>query len=333
MSKERIGIELSNEKITIIVGNQYNIVDSISLKMPVDAFVNEKINNVELIGKVIGEYLRSTRCRAKSLYYIIKGQDIITRHMATPYLNDKATRDAVEWELSQYMGERIAEYYFDYEIIGIQGENKNKNAEVLIVAAEKEKVDKYMELGRLLKLEVRGIDTYATCSARVLRNMSVYSKGIKSIGILNIDKKSSGMSIVEKGKLMIEKYQNIGVLSSSDEQQLQGKEYDNYIATIDLFSSEEEVLKMEKVFTTIGTYFNSIIQFYATGKVKKTLDKIYIVGSISKVSDIEMKLSQVFNTNVEVLPNFDMFKYTVKRRNGVDLKDYFYVYSLLLRKE
>lgn len=333
MSKERIAIELSSEKIIILVGGQHNIVDAISLKMPSEAFVDEKIKNVGAIANVISEYLRSTRCKGKSLYFMIKGQDLITRHMTTPYLNDVATRDSVEWELNQYMGDRMEEFYFDYEIINMTADGKNKNAEILIVASEKEKIDKYMELAKLLKLEVKGIDTYATGAARVLRNMGLYGKGVKSIGLVNIDGKSSGMSIVEKGRLAIEKYQNIGIISSMEEN-LAGKEFDNYISNIDLYDEEDdEVFKMEKVFNTIGTYFNSIIQFYATGKVKKTLDKIYVVGAVTKIENVETKLSHIFNTNVEILPSFDWFKFTVKTRKNIHLKDYFYAYSLFLRKE
>lgn len=335
MGKERIAIELSNEKITILTGTQHNIADAVILKMPEGAFVNEKIEKLDVIAEIIGDYLRSTRCKFKSVYFVIKGQDLITRHMTTPYLNEKSTRDAVEWELNQYIGDRINEYYFDYEIVNLQGENKdnNKNADILIVACEKDKIDKYMQLAKELKLDVKGIDTYATCAARALRNMRIYSKGVKSIGLLNIDAKSSGMSIVEKGKLMIEKYQNIGILSSSDEH-MAGREYDEYITLIDLYNEEDEdTVRTEKVFSTIGTYFNSIIQFYSTGKVKKTLDKIYIVGAISRLHDVEIRLSQLFNTNVEVIPGFDLFNFTVKSRRSLELKDYFYVYSLLLRKE
>ncbi|MGL5086347.1 MAG: pilus assembly protein PilM [Clostridium sp.] len=333
--KDKIAIDITGEKISIIIGTRFKILNAITIETPKEAYSDDKITDIEALRSAMEPHIG--KAKHKDAYFIVRGDDLIVRRITLPIMKEAAMRESVEWELTQFVGERADEYNVSYEVSVRKDSTKDGNCEVLMVAVEKTKTNRYLELGKALGLNLKGLDICSSATSRILRSyQQLYTTGIKSVGVIDIGANSSSISIVERGKMMLEKYQGYGMMSASNNLIESNMEYEVFLDKIDLVNEDAEDFtdgKLERLFDSINNQFNTIIQFYSSGKVKKSLDKMFLLGSASKVKGLDKYLESVFNTQVEHVPSFDNFRFSIKVGKKIQLKDYFYVYGLLLRSD
>lgn len=330
--KDVIAIDISKESISILIGNKYKISEGVTIETPKGTFENESIVDAQGIAAAIGPHIR--KAKTKDVSFIVRGQDIITRHMKMPMATDEAMRDSIDFELRQFFGDRIDEYYFDYEIMSYNKNDASGKCDVLIVACDKEKINSYIALSKILKLNIKAIDLYANTIARVISHLKPsLIKGIKTIGVINIDADDSAFVISEWGKLTIERYRNGGIMSSIGEDNF--IKYNSVLDSIDLteVKQSDEEDEIDRYFKEEVMEYNSLIQYYTSGKVRKNLDRIYVIGSAVRIRGIEQYISVNLNSRVSKAPIFADLKVGVKAPKNVALKDYFMTYGLLLRRE
>lgn len=332
--KEVIAIDINREVTSILIGTKFKISDGITIETPKGAFDNGNIQDVQALSEVIGPKLR--KAGTKDVSFIARGEDIITRHMNIPMASEEAMRDSVDFELRQFIGERLDEYYFDYQIINYNKNDKSGRCDVLIVAAPKKKIDDYMALAKVLRLNVKAIDLYANALGRVLANVKPsLVKGIKTIGVVNIDGNSSSLAILEWGKLVIEKYKDGGIYNLMDKESRNLIKYNELLQGIDLIEAKdiEEESDVERYLKSEISEYNSLIQYYTSGKVKKTLDRLYVLGTATKIKGLDQYLAVNLDTRFIKAPTFSDLKSSVKTSKKIELKDYIMPYGLLLRRE
>ncbi|MGL5150971.1 MAG: pilus assembly protein PilM [Clostridium sp.] len=332
--KDVVAIDITKAYISILVGHKYNISNGVILETPKGSYENDKIQDVDAIAGVIKGFLHKNKGKAKEVSFVLRGQDLITRHMYLPIMKEEALRDSIDFELRQFVGDRVDELYFDYEVISANKEENNGASHVLVVAVEKEKVDNYMDLASKLNMKVKSIDAYANVAARLIRNLKQSAKtAAKSIGVIDLEGDSNSISIIEWDRLMIERYNSVGALIGSDKMINNVTEYNSMLDTVDLIEAKEFPTTMDRTFESIMSGYNSIIQYYATGKVKKNLDRIFVMGSATRIKGIQQYVEVSLNTKVNNTPTFKDLKNSVKAPTKIELNNYMYPYGLLLRKE
>lgn len=332
-NKDKVAIDISSDRISIVIGTNKKIRKAAILETPRGAYIDDRIENIDSLTNPIKEYLNQIKIKSKYICFNIKGQDLITRHNTLPLLKEEAMLEAIQWELREFLGDRIEEYYYNYEILKEIEENKAKNLEIIMAAAEKSKIDSYIELGENLGFTNVLLDTYATVGARVLKNSKVYNDKTDLIGLITLNSQSSSFHIVSYEKLEIEKFQSLGVLGNNNEEINSLQDYINYLNKIDLSEEErinEESANTEKVVNAISTYFNSIVQFYSVGKIKKSLDKIFIVGTGTFINGITETFKKSFNSDITKIEDIQILKSSVKVPRNFKFQEHFYSYGLLL---
>ena len=332
--KDMIAIDINKESITILIGTKYKIANGTIIKTPKNSFDNGEILDVNLISEAIEPYIK--KAKTKDVSFVVRGEDIITRHLNMPFAKDEAMRDSVDFELRQFMGDRVDEYYFDYQVIS-QGKNDSSGkCDVLIVACSKDRINSFMEVGKKLKLNVKVIDLYANVVARVFGDLrKTLTKGVKTIGVVGIGLDDSNITILEWGKLALEKYKDNGILSRLDEDLNNLNEYNTILDTVDLIEPKEvgEENEIELYFRDEANDYNNLIQYYMSGKVKKNLDRIYVIGTAAKIKGIEQYFEVNLSSRSAKIPVFSDLKTSVKAPKNINLKDYITCYGLLLRRD
>ncbi|MGG7178828.1 pilus assembly protein PilM [Clostridium paraputrificum] len=333
--KDLVGIDINSDKISMLIGNKYKVQFGTIIDTPKGTFENDSITDIKGIVEVVKPILKKAKVKAKDVAFVVRGQDLIVRHMSLPMAKDEAVmRDSVDFELRQFIGDRIDEYYFDYEVIHYDKNDAGGNAQILIVACERKKIEDYIELGKSLGLNVKAIDIYANTMSRVIRNLKQsVTKGIRYIGVMDIEKNSTAMSIVDWGKLAMEKYQGYGVANATDNKFNSSIQYNEFLDSINLIDVGATDERVERFFKDVTSQYNSLIQYFTAGKVRKNLDRIFIVGSGTKIRGIEQYLSVSMNNRIGKTLEFTDLKNSVKCPKKVCLKDYIFPYGLLLRRE
>ncbi|MGL5646788.1 MAG: pilus assembly protein PilM [Clostridium sp.] len=333
--KDVVALDINEENITILIGHKHNIREGATFKTPKDSFKNDDIVNLEAILEIIEPFISKKKKGAKEIMFSIMGQDIIIRHLTVPNTDEKLMRENVHFELKQFIGEKIEEYYSDFEIISYDSENGNNDANVMVVGVKKGKIDNYLKLASSLGLTVKAIDIFANNIGRVFKAFKTsFSQSVKLAGVLSIEGHSSSMVITEFGKIVMEKYQGYGLYGANEEEIKNEHEYNKFLDSINLNKEidEENERKYDRFFKSLVTQYKLLIQFYSTGKLKKNLDKIYLIGSANRIDGVHEYLENHFEVKVGEIPDFNDLKIVVKRPEHVHLKDYLYTYGLLLRR-
>lgn len=330
--KERIAIDITSKTISVLIGHKYSIKDGIIIETPIGAYKDDYIKDVDAIADAISPILKKKK--VKDAYFVLRGEDIIIRHIELPFMKDEALRDSVEFELRQVIGDRMDNLHFDFEVMNNKSEGATK-AKIVVVAVEKEKIKDYIELANKLKLKIQAIDTYATVANRIVKNLKKTSKNYsKTVGVLELNANSSSISIIEWDKLLFERYQSFGVENASSDKIKNLNDYKDFLKTIDLTDVDiESNESIDRLMKTIVGQFNSFIDYCMAGKAKKHLDRLILIGSAKEIRGIDKYLESYLNSIVGDGPEFNEIKINVKAPKKILLKDFVYPYGLLLRKE
>lgn len=332
--KEVIAIDIGNESISILVGTRFKISNGMIIETPKNGFKDGNILDDGILAGAIAPHIK--KAKTKDVAFVVRGQDIITRHLNIPMVKDDAMRDSVDFELRQFMGDRMDDYYFDYQIMSYNKNDNTGKCDVLVVACSKDKIDAYMTLAKSLRLNVKAIDIYANVVTRVFGNLkAAVVKGVKTIGIIGVDSDDSFITILEWGKLIIEKYKDGGILSANGEEYSDLASYNTLLDRIDLIEPKEpgQETEIEQYFKDEVVDYNNLVQYYSSGKVKKTLDRIYVIGSATGIKGIEQYFEVNLNARAAKVPLFSDLKSSVKAPKKIKLKDYITSYGLLLRRD
>lgn len=328
---DKIAIDITQNGILILVGRKTKIKYASTLETPIGSYEGDRIINVGLLAKTISQYLVKNNIRSSKVMFSIKGQDVLTRHITTPALNEKAMREAVLWELKEYLNERVDEYYYDYEVLSETRQNTGKTYNVVVSAVEKEKIDSYLKLAEILELDVVSLDIYATIGARIVKNLKTFKSKHNLVGLLAVNSSDSSFYILNGGNLAIEKYQNIGILG---QEHISVEQYNKYINSIDLtkkINQSESTVEADKRIRFISSNFNSLIQFYMKRQLEKQLDKIYLTGSCVDIKGMRGRFSELLNTKVEVINKLSGLKHSIRVSKNANLLYHFYSYGLFLK--
>ncbi|MEG1003475.1 MAG: pilus assembly protein PilM [Clostridium sp.] len=330
--KERVAIDITSKTISVLIGHKYSIADGMVIETPKGAYKDDCIKNVDAIADAIRPMLKKKK--AKDAYFVLRGEDIIIRHIELPFMKDEALRDSVEFELRQVIGDRIEYLYFDFEVMNSKAQGATK-AKIVVVAVEKTKVESYIELANKLKLKIEAIDAYATVATRFVRSLKKNSKSYsKTVGVLDLSADTSSISIIEWDKLLFERYQSFGIANAAPNTIESLNDYNDFLKTIDLTDVDiESNENIDRLMKTIVGEFNSFIDYCMTGKAKKHLDRLIVIGSGKEIRGIDKYLESYLNSIVSDGPDFSDIKLNVKAPKKLALKDYIYPYGLLLRKE
>jgi type IV pilus assembly protein PilM len=338
--KDLVTVEFGNEYIKIVVGTKEKVKFFGTIKTPEESFVEDNIVNIQKLAKAVSSFLKSNDVKIDRISFTIQGQDIVVRHIETPILDRKGLLKAVQWELSQYLPEEGKNYYHDYEIIEKVSNKELKVFKIMVVSVPKEKIDKYVAVAEKLRLKLEAIDIASNNVSRAFREVHKIKKEIQSIGIIQIGLYNSNFTILNNGRLFIQRDVAFGIKNVADELYPFGKSrpeesarnfLDNF--TLNGESENTVVSSIKAQFDTLFYSFDKIIQFYTTGKINKNLDMIYIIGEGTQISGIDNYVQNYYSATVELVESPEEIGIKTKLPTDCSFKYYVNNIGLLLRKE
>lgn len=339
--KNRLIIEIRNHNIKIVYANSFNVLNCTTLKIPDGTIQDYKITNMDVIYDLIDEYLDKEKINASQVSFVLDGPDISVRFMEVPVMSNKSIMEYIEWDLNEFLPDLGSNSYFDFEIINIIKTEEKKVYKLFVVAVSKERIERLLELSKKLDLKLRCIDMASNCLARVFKNVYKIDKKISDFGIITIGKHSSDFIIIDSGKPFIERKVPFNISNVLTEIS-KIKEIDedaslNYLEqTYDFtdISKEEELHnKISSHFDNVFLTYERVIQFYTNGKIKKSLDKIFIISDGISLNNIDQYVEKYFSTETENISSLHRLMINTKFPKGSDFKDYINCLGILLRKE
>ncbi|QAT41173.1 pilus assembly protein PilM [Clostridium sp. JN-9] len=339
--KDVIALDIGSTYIKIMVGNKKSVTNCGLIKTPENSVMDDKIINAEAVKTAISEYLSTNNIKAKGISFSVHGQDISIRHTEVPIMDEKGVMNSVQWDASQNLPKDGEDYYIDYEIIDRVSSPDKKIFKLLVVAVPKVKINQYLKIANMLNLELQSIDITANCACRVFKNVYNSDKSIESIGIIDIGNKNSNFTIIDKGKLFIEREIPFGISNILKEivkrENINSHEaYKYFTENFSLTGNEEGTDTEKRIMMLLENAFSSfekVIQFYVIGKSKRSLHQIYLIGGGSNIPGLSEYAGNYFNCPVNMVNSVSDLGLKTKLPSNCEHRFYISTLGLLLRKE
>src|SRR3989344_5177045 len=185
-------VELSPEKDThrlISVGSIPTPPKSLTSNLPVD---------IDSVGIAIKKLLRETNAKSRSVSISFPESLVFTRVIEVPALSTRELSSAIKWEAEQYIPLPLDQVNVDFTVLRDSKETGTNKMEVLLVAAPRALVEKYMAIAEAAEVTVTVAETEIIASARALaRTMG----NLRSAMVVSLGAQTTDLAIIRSGIL------------------------------------------------------------------------------------------------------------------------------------
>lgn len=147
-------------------GKVLSIFANSPLSRPVNISA-ESEEELKELSAVIKEFVSSLSLSTNKVVVALPESQIFTRVVSFPKMNEKELASSMQYEAQQYIPVSLSEVSLDYQIIENAGDSGSQ-MEVLIIAAPKSLVAKYLHIVQAASLEIVGMETETIAVARSL---------------------------------------------------------------------------------------------------------------------------------------------------------------------
>lgn len=198
-----IGLDIGTRSIKLAQlekkGAGYNLVAAGITPTPGSGIASDSEQDINQLVSVIKKLMNDTRCSAREVNISLTESKVFTKFIKLPYLTDHEVDSAIAWQAEPYVPIPINDASIDYTIlrrIEPQG-GKAGNVEVLLVAAPKSLIKKYMHVAEMLGLTVRSIETELFSLSRSIVSMD------STVVLADLGSTHSSLGVVRGGEVVV----------------------------------------------------------------------------------------------------------------------------------
>jgi len=317
--KELVGLDIGSSSIKAVVLKSKQKNGSVSYKvkklgyelLPRDAIVEGTIIDASAVAETITLMFDENRIANKNVVISVSGNSVIIKKITLPKMDDQELTETIIWEARHNIPYPYEETNIDYSILRPARRSEDKNLDVLLVAAKKDKITNYLNVVEQSHRHSRAIevDVFALYNITEINYHDIFWNN--TLAIINLGANTINVIVVESGSPQLfrdlplggslitenlSKDLNIGL--DEAEKILKGLPVNNiqpaqFQPVLDL-STQTIIEEIRKTFS-----------FYESGKNEETnIEMILLAGGLSKLKDLPQKFEKNLNIKTEILDPF-----------------------------
>lgn len=203
MAKTALGIDIGTKYIKFVelehLGKDRFHLLSVGLS-PVTSkgIESEAAIDQETLAVGIKKLLKDGGVKTTTVIGALPETQVFTRIVQVPPLTERELISAIKWEAEQYIPLPLEEVQMDFSVVGESRDSQNnKKFDVLLVAAPKKFIERYLKILEMCELEVAALETEIISVSRSLLP-SATEKPITAM-IVNLGAKTTDLSIIKNG--------------------------------------------------------------------------------------------------------------------------------------
>jgi len=317
-NKEFIGLDIGSSSIKLAEIRRtrqggYQLKNIGEAPLPPGAIVNKTIANSDPVIEAVSTLVSDLKVRTKNVVISISGHFVNIKKVSLPKMNERELREAIPWELDQYMPHSIDDVSYDFQIL--PGETPEGNMDVLIVAAKKDVTSSYISLATEAGLNpiVVDVDVFA------LENMYEinYFHSDEVVALVNIGASVTNINILKNGLSIFTRDITIGGKEFTEwiqrEFSVEYGEAEGMKLSLGHDETPPDLDKLAHDFTNLVCgEIKRTLEFFSKTLWKEEVDKIILGGGSSKIPQVKDRLGQVTGAKVEVVNPFRNVLYSDK---------------------
>lgn len=304
MSKA-FGLDIGRSFIKLIEveisGKKKIVTAAQSIQTPAGGIQSDSPVDLKKLSDAIRSCVDAAKINGRSANISLTEAQVVTRLIEMPNLTDKELAAAINWEAEQYIPLPLKDVNLQYKVVSKADANvAGSKMEVLLVAAPKRVIDKYVKVVRDAGLGVNAIETESAALARALTVPGESANIIVSLGAFSTE------IIITKGNnvLLTRSIATGGVnltravMAEFNLPQTQAEEYKQAYGIQEDKLSGKVAAVLKPVLEIIISEIAKSGDFVRTKFVGITISRIIICGGGSFLPGLSQFLTE--RTNIEV---------------------------------
>jgi len=253
------------------------------------------------LSQIVAKLHKETKIQGREISLALPEPQVFTRIIRFPMLTDQEISSSVKWEAEQYIPIPVNEAIVQHQIVERNERSIPPEVLVLLVAAPKTLVDKYIKIVQMAKLQVVQVETELMSLTRALAPID------QTALIIDFGAKSTDIAVSKKGQLFFSRSiptagdaltravaQSLGVEHGQAEQ---------YKKTYGFSGSQlEGKVKgaLDPVFAMIADEIKKAIHFYRSEEKGDVPKSVIVSGGTSGTPEAISILTGLLNMEVSV---------------------------------
>jgi type IV pilus assembly protein PilM len=160
--REAIGLDIGTSAVraaNLSLKNPPRLERFAQVPVPVGAIREGEIVDVAAVSQAVAELWKRAGFKSKNVILGVANQKVVVRPIDLPYMDEKELRGAIQFQVQEYIPIPIEEANLDFQILNeFRGDSGERWIRVLVVAAQKDMINSFVETVVRAGLEPEAID-------------------------------------------------------------------------------------------------------------------------------------------------------------------------------
>lgn len=303
----QLGIDIGSRSIKLIEISEEKGVQTLLAagSMPAPPKNASAVNSdVEATSYIIKQLVKETGAKSDQVNIALPEAQVFTRVIEVPSLSSRELNSAIQWEAEQYIPLPLDQVNLDFTILQDAKTTGTGKMQVLLVAAPKALIERYMTIIEIADLVPIAAETEIIASSRAI-HASVAN--LKNYMIVSIGAQTTDISILHGGVLMFTRSISAGgealtrsLMQSLDFNPVQAEEYKKTYGLNKDVLEGKLVIAMEPIMASIISEIKRAIAFFGERYADQRIDAIIVSGGSSKLPGIVSYIAQSANIETQL---------------------------------
>lgn len=142
-----------------------------SIPLPAGAVKEGMVMHPDQVGQALKEYWHRAGFRERSILLGVSNQGVLVRHITIPKVPPNKLRSIIHFQAQEYLPIPLESVVLDYLVLGEvagQGDEAEKQLEILLVAARRDMLDSFLQALEIAQLDPVDVDVSSMAMIRLL---------------------------------------------------------------------------------------------------------------------------------------------------------------------
>jgi type IV pilus assembly protein PilM len=291
--------------------------------LPPEVIVEGAVMDAGRVTDAIKELLKTHKVKTKDAVVSVSGSSVIIKRITVSDMTDEELAESIKWEAEQYIPFAIDDVNIDFQKLGPAA--TEGQAEVLLVAVKKDKINDYLNLAKEAGLDpvVMDVDAFALGNMYELN----YESEAGTTALLNIGASVMNINIIKDGQVTFTRDVTVGGNRYSEALQKDfGLTYEDAervkrgeaVEGVDL---EQAAGVMSSVTEDIVAEIQRSFEFFRTTTSSDKVGRVLLSGGCARIRNFATLLSERAEVPVEVVNPFRNVKVDPKKFGPVFMEE------------
>jgi len=279
--------------------------------LPHDAIVEGTIIDSAAVVETIRQVFEEFKIANKDVGISISGNSVIIKKISLPIMEKQELAESIIWEAKHNIPYPYEETNVDYAILKPAKATDDKNLDILLVAAKKDKIANYSNVVNQARKNLHSIEVDVFALQNVLEIDYPETFAEKTVALINIGANITNVVIVERGMPQLFRDLSLGGFFFTE----------NMRKELNIsFEEAEKLLKGIPGKTVTADQFSNVLamnvrdlldeiektfSFYeASEKRERKIEQIFLSGGLANVPNMVGAFEQKFRIKTEILNPF-----------------------------